>query len=141
MYQDKTDPASDKLKTRQSGRPFLATGNSTTSTFRQIEEDYISKFVMEQIPAGFKRFPIKCTNAAPMSFAEVKKTYGGPMSTARAKNKVIKNPSLDNSPERKGTKAAKVEAPPAAATGSRSSSLVKAAAGTPDASLSVRPKP
>lgn len=49
MYQDKTDPASDKLKTRQSGRPFLATGNSTTSTFRQIEEDYISKFVMEQI--------------------------------------------------------------------------------------------
>lgn len=75
-----------------------------------------------------------------MSYKEVFSKYGGPMATARAKNKAIKNPSGNNSPERPGSKVPKVEAAPAAASGSRASSRIaekKAPAGT----LPVRPKP
>lgn len=47
MHQDKTDPAAAVLKTRQPGIPLLATGNSSTSTFRQIDQAYINNFIAD----------------------------------------------------------------------------------------------
>lgn len=78
-----------------------------------------------------------------MSFDAVTATYGEPMSTARARNRVVKNPSLNNSPDRKLPKAAKIEAPASIATGTRSSSRIKDAATkakATDATIVVRPK-
>lgn len=75
-----------------------------------------------------------------MASAEVKKTYGGPMSTARAKNRVIKNPSQNNSPERKVPKAPKIEASASTASGTRASTRGQAAAaGQPKAPVSTMP--
>lgn len=90
---------------------------------------------------SFDPFPITCTGDSAMPSDLVEKTYGKHISFARTRARVIKNPSLNNSPERRGSKASKIEASASSGTRARTSDLAAAEKSKATiATIPIRPK-